>query len=89
VVPGSRCAVLRATGAWHRSSSPFPGGDARVGLVREAGLERSKQLQARGMLFRAYGAVPADSVRPDYPASPSRSAKQWSPGGVGRERFDR
>jgi len=45
-------------------------------------LERSKQLQDRGKLFRAYGAVPADSVQPEYRLSPSRSANQRTPRGA-------
>jgi hypothetical protein len=32
--------------------------------------ERARQLRDRGKLFRAYGAVPADSVRLEYQASP-------------------
>jgi len=35
-----------------------------------APLERARQLQDRGKLFRAYGAVPADSVRPEIPGEP-------------------
>jgi len=34
--------------------------------VSVLGLERARQLRDRGKLFRAYGAVPADSVQPEY-----------------------
>jgi hypothetical protein len=33
----------------------------------DVGLERARQLQVRGKLFRAYGAVPADANRPGVP----------------------
>jgi hypothetical protein len=35
--------------------------------VAEFGLERARQLQVSGKLFRAFGAVPADANRPEVP----------------------
>ena len=40
--------------------------NALVGLPKS----RPQQLQRNGKLFRAYGAVPADSVRPEIPGEP-------------------